>query len=201
MGVTLRSARFALLVLVASLAAAPSPARTLAGVSMPDSVRVDGTLLHLNGMALYRKYGFKVLVAGLYLPKAEHDAAKILAADTPRRYVSRFLRNVGAKRVRNAWQKGLARNTPNATGAVKAQFDELCGWARDFREGEEIDVTYVPDAGSTVLIAGERKGILPGKGFSDAYLRLALGQEPSLGAAFKRRLLGAESVRASSVPR
>ena len=165
---------------------------------MPDSARVGGTPLRLNGMAIYRKFGFKVLVAGLYLPSPQHDAATILAADSPRRYVTRFLRGVGAERVRSAWRKGLARNTPNASAEVKAEFRELTAWARDFREGEEIDVTYVPGVGSTVVIAGTQKGILPGKGFSDAYLALALGREPSLGVAFKQRLLGAGAVRASA---
>jgi len=189
---------FALWALLAALAAAPSPARTLSGVSVPDTARIDGALLHLNGMAIYRKFGFKVLVAGLYLPAPEHDADAILASDSPRRYVTRFLRGVGAQRVRDAWRKGLARNSPNASAQVKAQFQELIGWARDFREGEEVDVTYVPGVGSTVVIAGTRKGLLPGKGFSDAYLALALGPQPSLGVAFKRRLLGAESVSASA---
>jgi hypothetical protein len=181
-----------------TLVAAPCRAGVVAGVSMPDSVRADGHVLRLNGMALYRRLGFKVLVAGLYLPAREHDPAKILAADTPRRYVTRFLRAVGAKRVRDAWMKGLARNTPNAGAGVTAQFRTLCGWARDFREGDEIDVTYAPGSGSVVVIGGARKGVIPGKGFSDAYFALALGPHPSLGDGFKRRLLGEGSVRAST---
>jgi len=191
-------ATLALVPLLTALAASPSYARVVAGTQMPDSVRAGGILLSLNGVALYRKYGFKILVAGLYLPGPEHDAARILAADTPRRYLNRFLRRVGAKRVRDEWRKGLARNTPNASAEVRAQFQELCGWATDFREGDEIDVTYVPGTGSLVLIKGERKGVIPGKGFSDAYLALTLGPNPGLGAGFKRRLLGIESVRASA---
>jgi len=191
-------ATLTLLPILTALVASPSHARVVAGTHMPDSARAGPTLLSLNGVAVYRKYGVKVLVGGLYLPGPEHDAAKILAADTPRRYVNRFLRRVGAKRVRDEWRKGLARNTPNASAEVRAQFQELCGWATDFRQGDEIDVTYVPGTGSLVLIKGERKGVIPGKGFSDAYLALTLGPNPGLGVGFKRRLLGMESVRASA---
>src|SRR6185369_16798826 len=65
-------------------------ARTLARVTLPDSVTVDAAVLRLNGMALYEKFTFDVLVAGLYLERPERSAERVLAADAPRRYVSRF---------------------------------------------------------------------------------------------------------------
>ena len=189
------------LALTASLPAPPSRADEIAGREMPDSLRAGVHLLRLNGTALYRKFGFKVLVAGLYLPRPESDASEILRSDAPRGYVSRFLRGVGAKRVSDAWMKGLASNTPKASEVVRAQFRTLCGWARDFRAGDEITVTYVPGEGSTVVIGGVRKGVVPGKEFADAYFALALGPNPSLGAAFKRRLLGEGALKASGRPR
>ena len=165
-------------------------ARTLARVTFPDSVAVGGSVLRLNGMALYEKFTFDVLVAGLYLERPEPSAERVLAADAPRRYVSRFLRDVGAKRIRDAWRKGFARNSPEATPAVRAQFEQLCAWIRDFRRGDEIVVTYLPGRGSDVEISGARVGSIPGKGFADAYFALALGPKPVPGDKFKRRLLG-----------
>jgi hypothetical protein len=41
-----------------------------------------------------------------------------------------------------------------------------------------------------VEIGGVRKGILPGKGFADAYFACAIGPKPGLGEKFKRHLLG-----------
>jgi hypothetical protein len=196
----IRHRRFAiLLALAASLLGPPIRAGERTNLSMPDSLRADAQhLLRLNGSAVYRKFGFKVLVAGLYLPRPEGDAAKILAADEPRGYVSRFLRSVGSKRVCDAWRTGLASNSPNASAKVRAQFETLGGWTHDFRAGNEIAVTYVPGRGSVVVIDGARKGVLEGKAFADAYFALALGPNPSLGAAFKRRLLGPEAIRASA---
>jgi len=160
-------------------------------VTFPDSIAVDGVSLRLNGMALYEKFTFNVLVAGLYLERPERSAERVLAADRPRRYVTRFLRDVGAKRIRDAWRKGLRQNSPDAPAEVRAQFEQLCAWIRDFRRGDEIVVTYLPGRGSEIEISGARVGaMIPGKGFADAYFALALGPKPVPGGKFKRRLLG-----------
>jgi len=159
-------------------------------VTLPDSIVVEGAVLRLNGMALYEKFTFDVLVAGLYLERPERSAERVLAADAPRRYVSRFLRDVGAKRIRTAWRKGLERNDPDAPAEVRAQLEQLCGWIHDFHRGDEIVVTYLPRRGSAVDISGSRVGVIPGKPFADAYFALALGPRPVPGEKFKRRLLG-----------
>ena len=141
-------------------------------------------------MALYRKFRFNVFVAGLYLERPERSAERVLAADRPRRHVTRFLRNVGAKRIRDAWRKGLRRNSPDASALVRAQFEQLCGWIHDFHRGDEIVVTYTPGSGSEIEISGATTRTIPGKGFADAYFALVLGPKPVPGEKFKRRLLG-----------
>jgi len=176
--------------LFAALLPGPARAGVTAGVEMPDSVLVERGMLRLNGMALYRRFVVRVLVGGLYLNGTQHDADTILGADSPRRLVMHFLRNVGANKIQEAWGKGLDENTPNAGADVRAQFQTFGGWLRDFHRGDEITVTYLPGEGSTVEINGVSVGALKGKGFADAYFALALGPKPSLGKKFKRRLLG-----------
>ena len=165
-------------------------ARTLSGVTLPDSVRVDRERLLLNGLATYRFLGFKVLVGGLYLPAAEHDARLVLGADEPRRYVSHFLRGVSAKKIRKVWRKGLRENTPDASEEVRRQFQVLYGWLEDMKAGEEIVFSYRPGFGSVVEVGGRTVGTLPGKAVADAYFAMALGRKPACGEEFKRRLLG-----------
>ena len=162
----------------------------MSGVTLPDSVRVDRQSLLLNGLATYRVLGFKVLVAGLYLPAPEHDARLVLGADEPRRYVTRFLRDVSAKKIRSVWRKGFRENTPDASEEVRRQFQVLYGWLEDMRSGEEIVFSYRPGFGSVVEIAGRTVGTLPGKAVADAYFAMALGSRPACGEGFKRKLLG-----------
>lgn len=180
------AAVFALTLALTPLASA----RTLAGVTLPHSVRAGGARLVLNGSAAYRKLGFKVLVAGLYLPAKEHDARLILGADRSRRYVSHFVRDVSAKQIRNAWRKGLRENTPDASEEVQRQFQILYGWLVDMKSGQEIVFSYRPGFGSSIDIAGRRAGRLPGRAVADAYFAMALGPKPACGESFKRKLLG-----------
>ena len=165
-------------------------ARTLAGVTLPDSVRVDSERFVLNGLAAYRTFGFKVLVGGLYLPTKENDARQILSTDRPRRYVSHFVRGVSAKKIRNAWRKGLRENTPSAPEEVQRQFQILYGWLKDMKPGQEIVFSYRPGFGSVIDIGGRTAGMLPGKAVADAYFAMVLGPKPACGEEFKRKLLG-----------
>jgi hypothetical protein len=182
----------ALAILAATaLVADPAYAYTVAGITMPDTFQTDQGVLQLNGVALYSKLGMKVLVGAIWLDHRERDAEKILASDLPRRYVSRFLRHVSAKRVSKELMKGLAANTPEASDEVREQFRVLCSWTRDFEPGDEIAVTYTPGSGSIVAINGVSMGVLTGKGFADAYFACAIGPKPGLGRKFKKRLLGA----------
>ena len=183
---TSATATIALILALANIASA----RTTGGVTLPDSVRVDSERLLLNGLATYRVLGFKVLVAGLYLPAAEHDARLVLSADESRRYVSHFVRDVSAKKIRGVWRKGLRENTPHASEEVQRQFQVLYGWLEDMRAGEEIVFSYRPGFGSVVEVGGRTVGTLPGKAVADAYFAMALGPRPACGEEFKRRLLG-----------
>jgi hypothetical protein len=162
----------------------------VAGTEMPDSIRVQGVLLTLNGVAVYKKFGFKVLVAGLWLDHLEQDAGKILDSDLPRRSVTHFLRRVSSKRIRMAWSQGLRENSPEASPEVREQFQTLYGWTRDFVPGDEITVTYLPGQGSTVDMGGVFMGSLPGKAFADAFFACAIGPKPTPGDKFKKGLLG-----------
>jgi len=185
------SKTIALALLVASiLMTRPALARSVAGTEMPDTIRVDQSLLTLNGVAIYKKFGFQFVVAGLWLDHQESDAEKILNADLPRRSVTHFLRHVSSKRIRNCWSQGLRENTPEASPEVREEFQTLYAWTRDFLPGDEIIVTYVPGRGSSFNIGGVLMGSLPGKPFADAFFACAIGPKPTPGNKFKNGLLG-----------
>ena len=175
-----------------ALGAAARPALapdSLAGGTMPNQIEVEGQRLVLNGMALRKKAIFKVYVAGLYLPAAERSAERIFAADGPRRMVLQFLRDVDRQKMCDAWNEGLAANTPNASAALKQQFTTLCGWMEDIKEGEQFVFTYLPGRGTRVDVRGQSKGTLEGKPFADALFASWIGPKPGPGEEFKKGLL------------
>ncbi len=185
-----------LLLLASLLTAAPMPiatdtGRTVNGVTMPETIDVEGHALHLNGMALRKKFIIKVYVAGLYLSSKSSSAEEILAADAPRRMVMHFISGHGTKgKMCGAWNDGLKDNSPGASAELTQQFTELCGMMVDIKDGESLVLTYVPDIGTKIEIAGTERGMIAGKAFADAVLRCWIGPKPGPGEGFKKGVLG-----------
>lgn len=171
--------------------AVPASAVEIAGVKLPDTASVGGQNLVLNGAALRTKFFIKVYAAGLYLPAKQKDAKAILAADSPRRMLMHFIYGVGPEKINEAWEEGLAANTPNASAELQGQFKQLTGWMEEVEEGDELAFTYVPGTGTEVVVKGKVKGTIPGKAFADALLACWIGAEPAPGADFKKGVLGA----------
>lgn len=181
------------MVLAAALtlaAATTAGAATIAGVKLEDTVNAGGHNLVLNGAALRKKFVVKVYVGGLYLQQKQNNAAAILAADAPRRMVMHFTYDVDKGKMAEAWEDGLADNTPNASPEVKTAFRTLSTWMEDMKEGQRIVLTYVPGTGTTVEVNGKNKGVLGGKAVADAILNTWVGPKPGPGGDFKKGILG-----------
>ena len=162
----------------------------IAGVAVPATVEAGGQSLVLNGAALRKKSIVKVYVAGLYLPAKNQDADAILAADGPRELRMQFVRDVGKDKMCEAWDESLKNNTPGADAQLQGEFKELCGWMQDLKKGDVMSFTYVPATGTTVEIAGQKKGTITGKPFADALFKSWIGPKPGPGEGFKHDLLG-----------
>lgn len=177
-------------VLILTFLAAAAGAATLAGVKLEDSVTAGGQALVLNGAAIRKKLFIKVYVAALYLPAKQSNPATILGGDTPRRMVMHFVFGVGKEKIAEAWQEGLAANTPNAPADVKTAFATLSSWMEDMKDGQQLSLTYVPGTGTTVEVNGKVKGTLAGKATADAILSTWIGPKPGPGEDFKNGVLG-----------
>jgi len=182
--------RILLSALLTMLLALPAAAGTLAGVTLPDKIDVKGQSLVLNGLGLRKKFVVKVYVGGLYLSQKEKDAKKILAGDNPHRMVMSFLYGVSKDQMCEAWNEGLADNTPNAPADVKKSFATLCSWMEPIDKGKQLVFTYLPNEGTQVEVNGKVKGTLPGAATGDAILASWIGPKPGPGDDFKKAVLG-----------
>lgn len=178
------------LVLLMIVPAAFLTGGTLKGVTLPDTIDVEGQKLVLNGMALRKKFIFKVYVAGLYLAQKETDYRKVFEADQHRRTVMHFVRSVSPKKINNAWFEGLEANTPNASAELKKQFKDLAAMMEKVKDGEAMMFTYIPGKGTVVEVKGKEKGVIPGKAFADALFACWIGEEPGPGEDFRDGLMG-----------
>ncbi len=166
----------------------------LAGVTMPDQVTVGEHSLVLNGMGLRTKkvlfIGVKVYVAGLYLPQKTSDAAAIITSDEPKQIVMHFLyKDVGRKKLVEAWNEGFEKNSPESLSGLKARLATFNGYWSDMKTGDVAVLTYMPGEGTKVEIKGKDMGTIEGLDFAEALFSVWLGPQPP-NAELKEGLLG-----------
>ncbi len=166
-------------------------ARTLKGIKMDETIKIGNDTLVLNGIALRKaKIFFKVYVAGLYLPAKEKDGKKVLSSDTKRTTIMHFMRKVTAKQLNDGWMDGLKANTPKASAELKKQFETLCSYMTEVKDGDRIEFTYIPNTGTKIIVKKELKGTITGKAFANALFAVWIGDKPGPGNGFKEDLLG-----------
>ena len=159
---------------------APGHAATCRDVSFPDSVRLGGADLVLNGLGI-RKATFlsiKVYVAGLYLPQRSGDAAGILRADGRWQLVLRFVRDVSAADIRGAFQEGFEKAAGDKLAALGPRIEALKARIVDFKIGQSLAFAHDPAAGVAVDVNGSAGPAIQGADFAAALLAIWLGSRP-----------------------
>jgi hypothetical protein len=170
--------------------ALPVFAATLANVTLPDTITVGTKTLVLNGMGVRTKFFVKVYVAGLYLEKKTADPAAILQQDAARRIVLQFIRSeVTREQMREAFDEALTANAPDKASGLQAEIKQFLGALETMHEKEQMAITYLPGAGTTVTLRGKDKVTIPGQPFGEVVFSMWLGPKPPNGD-LKNGLLG-----------
>jgi chalcone isomerase-like protein len=164
-------------------------AREVAGVTLPDTITVEGKTLKLNGAGLRKKAIFKVYVGGLYVENASKDAATLTASDQVKRMQLSVLRSLSSHQVNEAIEEGFEKNSKSQMGALKPRLAKLATMIPNVEKGDEILLTYVPGKGTVVSAKGAEKGVIEGKDFADALFAVWLGPNP-VQEDLKKALLG-----------
>ena len=169
--------------------ATPALAREVAGVTLPDTITVEGKTLKLNGAGLRKKAIFKVYVGGLYVENPSKDAATLTSSDQVRRMQLSVLRSLSSQQVNEAIEEGFEKNSKAQMGALKPRLAKLATMIPNVEKGDEILLTYVPGKGTVVSAKGAEKGVIEGKDFADALFAVWLGPNP-VQEDLKKALLG-----------
>ncbi|HYA24046.1 MAG TPA: chalcone isomerase family protein [Terriglobales bacterium] len=181
---------FLLAVLVFAMASTSHlRAGTLAGVTLPDTVQVGGRTLVLNGLGLRKKFVVKVYVAGLYLETKSSDPNAILKADAPKQMVMQFVRSVSKDQMVDAFSESFDNNTPDAKKTIKTEIDQFLDALEPVKDGEQVVLTYVPGAGTTLAIHGKDKLTIAVPAFAPVLFSVWLGPKPP-NPDVKKGLLG-----------
>ena len=157
---------------------------TLAGVDMPDTVTVDGSMLVLNGIGIRQAFWVKAYVGGLYLEQKSSDARTVIESRQRKRVTLQFLRDIDGKQIASGWADSLRKVGGNE--AAIAQFTSLIG---DVKKGDTMAFTSRPGPGVEVAVRDEVKGTVPGDEFSRALFTVWFGPTPG-DENLKRGMLG-----------
>lgn len=170
--------RIALVLLSVAAFALPLLAGEAASVKMPDTITVEGKALKLNGIGLRKKLMFKVYVAGLYIETPTKAPEAIITSDQIKRMALHILRNLKASQVTEAIEEGFEKNSRSQMAALSDRLKKFSSLFSDVVEGDEIQMTYIPNKGTSVSIKGAEKGTVEGKDFADALFSVWLGPNP-----------------------
>src|SRR5262245_53547794 len=123
-------------------------AGTKSGVTMPDTVQVEGKTLTLNGMGLREAtvFNVNVYVAGLYLVNKSNTPDQINGSEQVKRLDLHFVRDVDRDDITEAWTSGFKKNHADMA-KLGGDIAKLNSWMTDIKKGDEISFVYVPGKG------------------------------------------------------
>lgn len=148
--------------------------------------------LRLRGAAVKNSAHQSIYVGGLYLEQGVGDASHILQSETAKRFVlycenstikpEALLRALNLGFVANHSESELTELRP-----MLERFNAI--FNAEIKQGDQVWVDFVPGRGTEIAINEQVKGVIPGKPFYDAFLKVWIGDKP-VNPQFKRQLLG-----------
>ncbi|HBD09686.1 MAG TPA: hypothetical protein DCZ69_15650, partial [Syntrophobacteraceae bacterium] len=87
------------------------------------------------------------------------------------------------------WQEGFAKNTPSPDAALKDKIDQfLKCFTETVKKGQEVQITYVPDKGTEVMVNQQVKATILGSDFMKALWSIWFGKQPASESLMKGML-------------
>ena len=165
------------------------------GINVPETAKVSDptATLVLNGAGVRTKLFIKVYVGALYLGEKKSSAEAVLADGGTHRMALHILHAMSAEKLGGALDDGMAANNSAAELAVLEaelkQFRSLIATGGAVKEGDTIQLDYLPASGSHVIWNGKSLGTIAGEKFNRALMKVWLGEHPVDGS-LKKALLG-----------
>ncbi len=172
---------------------AASQAQEVAGVTLPEQVKLADTTLKLNGVGIRSKFFFDIYVGALYLPQITKDAETAINMPGPKRVLMHFLyKEVSQEKLIDGWNDGFKNNLSREQfKALKAKLEAFNQLFITVKRGDHITLDYLPETGTRVSINEQIKGSIPGEEFYPALLRVWLGEKPA-DSDLKEGMLGGD---------
>ena len=168
-------------------------AKNIAGIELAETVSLseNSAPLILNGAGIRSKFVFDIYICSLYLTSKQTSAKAIYSTPEEKRISMHFLYDeVSKDKLISGWNDGFEGNLSetelNKLSSRITQFNSLFDTVR---KGDIINLDYVPNEGTKVVINKQTKGTIPGNDFYTAVLKIWLGDDPA-DSDLKTAMLG-----------
>lgn len=168
-------------------------AQEIEGVDIPEYVTLldPGNHIELNGAGLNTNSRLSTHIVALYLKKKSSNVDAILSMPGSKRVFMHFLHDqVEKEDLIKTWADGFKNNhSAEQFSALKARLEKFSTLFRAVKKGEVILLDYLPNIGTEVQINDDLIGLIQGKDFYQALLKVWLGSSP-VDDRLKKTMLG-----------
>lgn len=178
-----------------SLLTLTAQARSIDQVEIAEQLAASADMpaLQLNGAATRHFFGMvPVYIGALYLEQPSTNTQQIIDQPGHKRMQFLLRRDVRARKIAEALSEALSTNiSAEEMRSFEPQIKQLmamCG-NTGMKKGDIINMDYLPGQGTRLTLDGVDRGLLPGKEFYDAMLKVWIGPSP-VSRDFKAGILG-----------
>jgi hypothetical protein len=176
-------------IFIASLA----QARSIGGVDMEETLKLDNKSLVLNGAGIREKFFANIYVAGLYLTEKNSDYMKIINMDDSMAIKIKIVSTlITSKRFMEACEEGFERTTNGNTKPLRSKIDlAYTAFNGEFKVGDVFDIVYTKGAGTSFYKNGKLVSKVDGLDFKKALFGIWIIDKPShKNEKLRRGMLG-----------
>ena len=175
-----------ILLLAGSAAFSAARAVEIEGVKIDDQVTLANGVpeLALNGAGVRHKFVFlKIYIGSLYLTQKKKDNEAIFADPGPKRVSMHILSSeVTAPDLISSMNNALAANLlPHELALLEKRIRDLntvMSQIKVINKGSVVNLDYLPDVGTRVIVDGQERITIPGEDFFRAMLHIWIGNKP-----------------------
>ena len=169
---------------------AVSHTKEFSGVNFADEVTIGQQPCKLVGVGMRKKLVVDVYCGALYMREPTQDPQQVIAAEQPKRVLLHVVyKQVEPNQWVEGWQEGFKKNTPNPDAALKSKIEQFMQcFTEPVRKGQEVQVTYLPDKGTEVMVNKQVKATITGSDFMKALWSIWFGKEPASESLMKGML-------------
>lgn len=169
-----------------------SAQKTVAGVTMPDKVKLGSTELKLNGAGVREKMWIDLYACGLYVTTKTNNAQEIIDSEEACGIKIQIVSGlISSQKMSDAVEEGFEKSTGGKTADLRKRIDAFKAiFAKEeIVKNDVYDIMYIPGKGVIVFKNGKIHPVIKGLDFKKALFAIWLGSEPA-DEDLKEDLLG-----------